>query len=88
MHASEIQDFRDDSKALWTVDDTFLTRLENDIQKLINCSKKDDKILFQTTQRIQPIAPIIIPWNLTITSSIHPGISITCPPIGGIFEVR
>eukprot|EP00210_Caulerpa_lentillifera_P003997 g3813.t1 len=97
MSQSMIQKIYDGAQGVWTVDDEVMGQLKTDLQKLVNCTKKDDIIRFQTTGPIQPNAPIIIPWNLTLSSNdesvtktdgANPVLIFTCPRIGGVLEVR
>ena len=94
--------YLDAATRTWRIDDTVLEAIDNDLQVIVNCTTEGDVIVFDVNALIQPVARVIIPWNLTISAAtggiqsvdgLYPRAprkaSITCPGDGeGIFLVE
>lgn len=90
----------DRSSRLWTVDDSILEELLNDVQLIINCTTEGDTVVFNTRDIIKPRSTLQLLWNLTLTVKLPDiresnGTSIsdsmvwfTCPDSGELFTIR
>ena len=54
----------------WLVDDGVLKEVDNDLQMLVNCTKRGDVLAFDVTGVVRPSSPVTIPWQLTLTTQV------------------
>ena len=59
-----------DSKA-WLVDGTVLKEIDNDLQKIVNCTKEGDVLSFNATGVVRPSSRVTIPWQLTLMTQVN-----------------
>ena len=71
LQEAEIDAFYERSARRWTLDNDGMTAIGNDLQTIVNCSRRGDLILLDVTQSIQMPARVIIPWNLTISAALE-----------------
>ena len=55
-----------DETGTWLVDDAVLDEVENDLQRIIICTKTGDSVVFNVTKTIKPSSRSIISWPLTV----------------------
>ena len=55
----------------WRVTDTVLDDIDNDLQRLVDCTEEDDTILFDVTGMIALANRVTIRWPLTISADIE-----------------
>ena len=54
----------------WIVNDAVLEEIDNDLQAIVNCSREGDVLSFDVTDVVQPSSLVVIPWRLTLSSSV------------------
>ena len=54
----------------WNIDRSLLGHVEDDIQVIVNCTKPGDVLSFRVKRRIRPPSRIVIPWALTLSSTV------------------
>ena len=52
----------------WLVNSTVLEEIDNDLQKIIDCTEEGDIISFDVTGIVRPSSRITIPWQLTLAT--------------------
>jgi len=67
MSSEEVRRFYDESSHQWLIDDAVLGELDDDVQRIIECSNEHDLILFETHRTIKPNRTLLISTNLTLT---------------------
>ena len=55
----------------WLINDAVLEEVDNDLQRIVNCTKEGDRIAFNVTEVIQPSSLIIIPWQLALDTHVE-----------------
>ena len=64
--------YLDAASRTWRITDTVLDDIDNDLQRLVDCTEEGDTILFDVTGMIVALAKrVTIRWPLTITADIE-----------------
>jgi len=78
--------FYDESSQIWTVNNTMLSEINNDLQRIVDCSAHDDVILLRTNDTIQPLTTMNITLPLTLRG--EDSATLTCPQQGELLVLR
>eukprot|EP00210_Caulerpa_lentillifera_P004180 g3986.t1 len=71
LTSRELRRYSGDEKGQWVLNDSGLSALNGDIQRLINCTEDGDMIFFGVEDPVQPASRIVIYWNLTLSAFVQ-----------------
>ena len=71
LEQQEISELLDAATRTWTIDNSALKRMSNDISAVVNCTAINDVVLLRVEREIRFPTRVFIPWNLTLTSYVE-----------------
>lgn len=86
LTSNVIERFYNESSQIWTVTNALLRQLDDDLQRVIECTTENDVILLRTNGTIQPSTTMNITLPLTLRG--ESGATLTCPQEGSLLISR